>query len=152
VILLVVGGLFGTKFLQINNAMQSRKAPPPATVTTTRVITETWQPSISAIGSVTATEGIVLSNEFAGIVSAIHFKSGQAVNKGDLLIELDTSTNKAELKGLLASQKLANLNTKDRLSCSKQNPHLNQALMRLVPFSIKRLQPSIPNKALSTKR
>jgi len=119
VILVIIGGLFGTKFLQINNAMQSRKAPPPATVTTTRVISETWQPSVPAIGSVTATEGIVLSNEFAGIVSAIHFKSGQAVNKGDLLIELDTSTDKAELKGLLASQKLAQLKYKRQVKLLK---------------------------------
>lgn len=108
-ILLVIGSLFGTKFSQINDAMQSRKAPPPATVTTTRVITETWQPSIAAIGDIKATQGIVLANEFAGIVSAIHFKSGQSVNRGDLLIELETSTDKAELKGLLASQNLAQL-------------------------------------------
>lgn len=108
-ILLIFGGLFGTKFWQIDQAKQSRKAPPPASVLVTPVKQEYWQDTLPAIGSLQPVSGINISNEFAGIVSAIHFKSGQLIKKNDLLIELDTTTDQAELDGLLASRKLAQL-------------------------------------------
>ncbi|MEH6502364.1 MAG: efflux RND transporter periplasmic adaptor subunit [Cycloclasticus sp.] len=109
VILLIFGGLFVTKFLQINKAMSSRKAPPPPLVTTVNVVQEKWQQMLPTIGSLNPLSGISVSNEVAGIVSAIHFQSGQAVSKGNLLVELDTSTDQAQLNGLKAAAKLAQL-------------------------------------------
>lgn len=109
IVLIVIGGLFGAKFWQINSAKESRRPPPPPTVLTTTVASESWQPALSTVGSIHASAGINISNELAGTVTIIHFKSGQAVKKGDLLIELNTSTDNAELKGLVASQTLAQL-------------------------------------------
>jgi len=106
-ILVIFGGLFGAKFWQIDKAMSSRKAPPPPTITATQVSQELWKPSLSAVGSINPVLGVILSNEVAGIVSKLHFSSGQSVNKGDLLLELNTATDKAVLKGLIASEKLA---------------------------------------------
>lgn len=109
VTVLIFGGLFGTKFLQINKAMSSRQAPPPPLVTTVNVAQKKWQQMLPTIGSLNPVSGIFVSNEVAGIVSAIQFQSGQAVSKGDLLIELDTSTDQAQLDGLKAAAKLAQL-------------------------------------------
>ncbi|PCH86052.1 MAG: efflux transporter periplasmic adaptor subunit [Piscirickettsiaceae bacterium] len=106
-IILIFGGLFGTKFIQINNAMSSRKPPPPPVVTTVTVATQQWGNTLSTVGTINPVLGVILSNEIAGIVSALPVESGQHVNKGDVLIELDTSTDQARLNGLVSSEKLA---------------------------------------------
>lgn len=108
-VLIIFGGLFGTKFLQINSAKSSRKPPPPPVVTTTQVIEEKWGRALHAVGTINPVFGVILSNEIAGIVSVLHVESGQDVSKGDVLFELDTSTDKAHLAGLVASQKLAQI-------------------------------------------
>jgi membrane fusion protein (multidrug efflux system) len=109
VIILIFGGLFGWKYLQIREAMQNRKPPPPPVVAVTRVAQEDWQPGLSTVGSLTAIDGIEVSNEVAGKVTAIHLESGHEVKKGELLIELDTSSDEAELEGLLAARRLAQI-------------------------------------------
>ncbi|MEO1888815.1 MAG: efflux RND transporter periplasmic adaptor subunit [Cycloclasticus sp.] len=114
-VLLLFGGLFGTKFLQINDAMSSRKPPAPSTVTTTKVIEERWLNTLSTNGTINPVLGVILSNELAGIVSVLHVESGESVNKGDLIIELDTSSDRARLGGLVASKKLAHIKL-DRLA------------------------------------
>lgn len=106
-VLLLFGGLFGFKFLQINKAQSSRKAPPPPVVTTVDVIEEQWENTLSSVGTINPILGITLSNEIAGIISALHVDSGALVNKGDLILELDTSTDRANLDGLIAAEKLA---------------------------------------------
>jgi membrane fusion protein (multidrug efflux system) len=73
------------------------------------VRTETWQPSLSAVGSLVATQGVFVANETAGQVKDIHFESGQQVQVGDLLLQLDDEVDRAELAGLNAAQKLAEL-------------------------------------------
>jgi len=108
--LLVFGGLFGTKVLQIQTAMASRQMPPPPVVAISEVIEETWRPSLSAVGSLETSAGIQVSNEVAGMVKAFHFKSGDKVNEGQLLVELDTSTDQADLDRLQAAQWLAKVN------------------------------------------
>jgi membrane fusion protein (multidrug efflux system) len=104
--LLLFGGLFGWKFFQINQAIKNIQLPPPAIVAATTVQSSEWQSSLSAVGSLVAVAGIDVSSEVAGKVKAIYFESGQSVQRGQLLLELDSSTDAAELKGLEASQQL----------------------------------------------
>ncbi|MFQ5661453.1 MAG: efflux RND transporter periplasmic adaptor subunit [Gammaproteobacteria bacterium] len=106
---LVFGGVFGLKFRQIQEDKKNMKPPPPAVVAVTRVKQVSWQPYLSTVGSMVAVSGIYVSNEIAGKVSAIRFRSGQTIKQGDMLVELDTSTDLAELNGLLASQRLAQI-------------------------------------------
>lgn len=109
---LIFGGLFGSKFLQIEQAISSRKAPPPPVVTVVKVAHQQWANNLSAVGNINPQLGIDLSNEVAGIVSSIHFESGQTVKEGDLLLELNTDTDQALLNGLLASERLAKIKFK----------------------------------------
>lgn len=104
---LIFGGLFGTKVMQIKTAMASRQMPPPPVVAVSEVRKETWQPSLRAVGSLTASAGIDVSNEVAGMVKAFHFNSGEQVEKDQLLVELDDATDKADLERLQAAQWLA---------------------------------------------
>jgi membrane fusion protein, multidrug efflux system len=110
--LLLFGLLFGWRFVQIKQAAESNKPPPPPTVAFTRVINEKWLPFHYSIGSLVATKGIELSNELPGKVTNINFESGQSVAMGQLLIELDTSTEQAEMKRLEAARELADIQHK----------------------------------------
>lgn len=81
--------------------------PQPPVVAATEVKRESWQPYLTAVGSLVAVAGIDISNELAGKVKAIHFESGQSIKQGQLLVEIDASTELAELKALLAQEELA---------------------------------------------
>ncbi|MGG7055702.1 efflux RND transporter periplasmic adaptor subunit [Nitrosomonas sp. ANs5] len=105
--MLIFGGLFGWKFYQDRRAQDRVQAPTPPVVAVTEVRQEHWQPYLTSVGSLIAVAGVDVSNELPGKVTAIHFESGQPVRKGQLLIELDTSTDEAELKGLQADELLA---------------------------------------------
>jgi len=106
----VFGGIFGWKHHQAQQmaAMQGA-SPPPAVIAAARVERETWRPKLQVVGSLAAVAGIEVSNEVGGKVSAIHFQSGASAEQGELLLELDDSTDQAELKGLLAELTLGKL-------------------------------------------
>jgi membrane fusion protein (multidrug efflux system) len=76
--------------------------PPPESVTSFQAIELEWPRTLSATGSLMPVQGVTLSVEEAGKVSKINFESGKAVQKGDLLVELDASVEEARLKGAQA--------------------------------------------------
>jgi membrane fusion protein (multidrug efflux system) len=109
VVVVLFGGLFGTKFYQIDQKKNMKKTMPAMTIAASTVIEESWQQTIPSIGSLVADSGIYVANEVAGTVSAIHFQSGQQVERGQLLIELDWHTGESELDSLKASSELAKI-------------------------------------------
>ncbi|MGC3988292.1 MAG: efflux RND transporter periplasmic adaptor subunit [Chthoniobacteraceae bacterium] len=72
-------------------------APPPAAVSTVIVQAQTWQPYVSAVGSLEAVNGVTVSTDQSGVVVNIPFESGTPVKKGDLLMELDAKQDVAQL-------------------------------------------------------
>jgi len=80
---------------------------PPATVTTMVAGVQQWQPEIRSVGTLRAKNGVDIVGEVAGIVQALHFKSGEQVKAGDLLIELDADEEQAQLDAALAASELA---------------------------------------------
>jgi membrane fusion protein, multidrug efflux system len=94
-----IGALGFVKFRQVQGAMAQAAAfqPPPEAVTTTIAKQENWPESLRAIGTVTAVQGVTVSADLPGIVSTIHFESGAAVHQGDLLLQLDTKQEQAQL-------------------------------------------------------
>jgi membrane fusion protein (multidrug efflux system) len=103
----LLGALFGWKLHLIRQAALAAAPPPPPLVAVTEVRQETWQPALSAVGSLVAVAGVAVTSEVAGKVGAIHFESGQEVQAGQPLVDLDADTDRAELDGLLAAQRLA---------------------------------------------
>jgi len=76
-------------------------APRPAeTVSAEPAREESWQPRVTAIGTLVAVNGIDITPEVGGVVKEIFFDSGQIVKKGDKLVQLDISTEEADLKNL----------------------------------------------------
>ena len=88
----------------------AKMTPPPAAVTTFVVQGQTWQPVLSAVGSLKAINGVQVSTDLAGIVSEIAFESGKPVKKGDLLLKLDTQQEEAQLRAAEARRDLARVN------------------------------------------
>lgn len=113
--LIVVGGFLAAlgfiKFRQIQEASAQGAGfqPPPEAVTTIVARQETWPATVSAIGSVTAVQGVVVSADLPGIVERISFESGRMVRKGDVLVQLDTSQERAQLAAADAQRELARL-------------------------------------------
>ena len=105
---LVLGGIFGYKFYQFGQMEKQLSQPqPPAKISVTRATTESWQPSIKAVGSVEAINGIEVANELPGVVETVNFESGDTVTKGDVLIRLDSAIDEAALRTRRAEAQLA---------------------------------------------
>ncbi len=100
VMALIIAGLGFLKYrsIQAGMAMGAKFAPPPTPVTTIVVAGQTWQPVLSAVGSLRAMNGVTISTDLAGIVSKINFESGTQVKKGDLILALDTQQEDAQLR------------------------------------------------------
>lgn len=108
----VLGGVFGMKWFGNKMMNQYVDAMPLPTVTITALPARRmqWENRLESIGSIVAVNGTDLSTEVGGIVSEIHFESGQTVAKGALLVSLDASSERAELQRLQAQARLAELN------------------------------------------
>ena len=113
-VLLVIAVLAGIKTLQIRSMIDSGKkfVPPPETVTTAAVKSESWETSLGSFGTLSAVQGVSVSAEAAGKVMKIAFEPGSAVRKGDLLIQQDISTEQAQLPGALSQVALSRANQK----------------------------------------
>lgn len=107
-LLLIIGALAGTKASQFQamGAAASSMKPPPAVVSTDKVRKETWQPTLSAVGTVTPVRGVTLHSEAVGMVKHIYFESGANVKAGDVLVQLDTLTEQAALRSAQAQAEL----------------------------------------------
>ena len=104
VLVLILGGGFA---LHIKNLIASLPKPTPQTVTATKVGSQDWQPALAAVGSVVPVRGVDVTTEIAGLVREIHFKSGQDVKKGDILVELNADSDKAQFDALSAAADLS---------------------------------------------
>jgi membrane fusion protein (multidrug efflux system) len=104
------GGIFGWKYFSGQKmAAMMAKPPPPATIASAEVKLETWQPYLHAVGSVEATQGVSVTTEVPGQVRKILAESGQHVEVGDVILQLDDSVDQAELEGLIAQHTLGKL-------------------------------------------
>jgi membrane fusion protein (multidrug efflux system) len=123
VVLVIVGALAGVKTLQIRKLMADGKsfASPPESVSSAEAREEKWQGTITAIGSVTAVQGVTVTPELAGIIREIAFESGAVVAKDALLVRLDTSTEEAQLHALEAQEELARLTLARERTLRSQN-------------------------------
>jgi len=108
----IFGGIFGFKAFtgyMMQKSMASQ-GPPPQAVSAIRASLQDWQPRLEAVGSLKALRGADLAPEVSGIVSKIHFQSGETVKTGALLLEMDARSDTAKLQSLKATLELAKKN------------------------------------------
>jgi membrane fusion protein, multidrug efflux system len=108
----LLGGLGFVKFRQVETAIaQGASFKIPATAVTTVVAKrETWPSTLTVIGTAAAIQGVTVSADLPGTIDKIHFESGQWVHEGDILVELDTRQEKAQLANTEAQRDLARIN------------------------------------------
>ena len=103
-IFILIGGI---KAMQISKMMSTPFVVPPTTVSSATVKEEDWPPVLTAIGSVSAVQGAVVSTELSGVVAEIRFTNGGIANKGDVLVRLDASSEESQLHTAEADLELA---------------------------------------------
>lgn len=108
VLVIVLGGIFGYKFYQIDQMKKQMSQPkPPAAVEAVTVKDGTWQQSLKSVGSVTPVNGVRISNEVPGVIKEINFESGDRVKEGTTLLKMDTDIDEAAVRTRRAETKLA---------------------------------------------
>jgi len=112
VVVLIVAGLGFVKFKQVQGQIKAFAAfqPPPDAVTTVVAKKVNWESSTTIIGTLEAVQGVTVAADLPGTIAKINFVSGQAVHEGDVLAELDTRQERAQLASLEAQRDLARVN------------------------------------------
>jgi membrane fusion protein (multidrug efflux system) len=108
-LLILVGLPIGIKMRQFSVMGAAVMVMPPSTVTATSVQDETWPNSIATTGSIAAVQGVTMGAEVPGKIVKITFESGALVNAGDLLVQLDTSIEEAQLRAAEAAAQFAKI-------------------------------------------
>ena len=111
-IILVIALIVGLKTLQISEAIAKGKAfkMPPDAVTSLVVSEETALPTLDAVGSLSSPQGVMLGADLPGMVTAILFESGSHATNGQILVQLDTRQEEAQLRTAMAKLDLARQN------------------------------------------
>jgi membrane fusion protein (multidrug efflux system) len=119
--LVIAGTLFLIKTSQFKamGAYGAAMVMPPTTVTAAPARPDFWGDSLSAPGSLEAVQGVTVAAETPGKVVKIAFEAGATVQAGDLLLQLDTTTEEAQLHAAEATAALARANL-DRASELRQ--------------------------------
>ncbi|HEY8899503.1 MAG TPA: efflux RND transporter periplasmic adaptor subunit [Chthoniobacterales bacterium] len=115
----VIGGLVLFKVAQFAKFANMKWTMPPTAVTSMKLVEEAWQPTLPAVGTVQAVQGVIVSTDLPGIVEKITFESGQQVKAGDPLVKLDTKQEEAQLNSAQA-----------RLALAKSNLERQQGLLQ----------------------
>jgi len=84
-------------------------APKPTSVSVEAARIEAWPPVLTEIGTLRAFQGVTIAPQVAGVVTGIHFDSGENVKEGALLVGIDDSVEQADLANGVALLKNANL-------------------------------------------
>ncbi|MGA9476899.1 MAG: efflux RND transporter periplasmic adaptor subunit [Desulfobacterales bacterium] len=122
-LMVVVGILGGIKGLQIERMIARGKqfSPPPEPVTTAVAREEAWETLLTAVGSLEAVQGVIVTAELSGKVERIGFEPGTKVKTGELLVQQGISAENAQLRAAEASLTLAkiDLDRKSKLLAQK---------------------------------
>jgi membrane fusion protein (multidrug efflux system) len=108
---ILFGGIFG--YQAFGRAMMKKYMfsgePPPSVVSAVKAEALEWQPRIRAVGGVRAARGVDVSSEVSGLVASVHFRSGDQVAAGKLLLRLNTDADRAQLQALEAAAELSRI-------------------------------------------
>ena len=109
---ILIGGLGLLKLRQFQAMADEFAAMQPAPEAVTTIVTgrEEWPATLDAIGTVAPVQGVTVSADLPGVVDRIAFDSGRTVDKGDVLVQLDTRQEQAQLAGAESQVELARVN------------------------------------------
>ena len=108
--LLIAGPLILVKKSQFKAMASAPMFMPPTTVTAAPAAAQKWDNVLNATGSLVPVQGVTVAAEMPGKVVKISFEAGASVKAGDVLLQLDTSTEEAQLRAAEATAALAKAN------------------------------------------
>ena len=116
-LVIVVGLLATVKSAQIMALIKMGEtfSEPPLSISSFKVKSDQWENTLSAIGSLEAAKGLLITADLSGRIAKIHFSAGADVSAGDLLVQQDISAERAQLRSAQAAASLAKSNL-DRIS------------------------------------
>lgn len=150
--ILVVLLLGAVKAKQISDMSSVSHVPPPSAVTTAEAQTANWHSYINSIGTLAPVQGVTLAADAEGTITKIVADSGTAVKEGDLLLELDTSVEVAQLAAAQARAELSRINFErakdlwDRNATSKSEFDLADATLKQSVAEVTALEAQIAKK------
>ncbi|MFT5445694.1 MAG: membrane fusion protein (multidrug efflux system) [Gammaproteobacteria bacterium] len=111
-LVVVVGALVSTKLDQfkIMGEVGSKMVPPPEVVTAAQTEPGEWERTLLSTGTLTPVQGVTVAAETPGKITRISFSSGISVKAGDVLVQLETTTEEAQLRAAKAAAELARAN------------------------------------------
>ena len=111
---LVAGVLGGLKFMQVRQAIDFADSFPERSEAVTALIVQPgeWQRTYRTIGELRATQNLELRTEVDGKISLIGFVGGDRIKQGQLLLQLDSIEEQAQLRAMRAQLDLAELELK----------------------------------------
>lgn len=112
IVLIAFGGVVGMQqFIAGKKAEAAANMPETVSqITAMTVKGQEWTPVITAVGSIRPNQGAMISAQAAGTVTKVLVKSGDKVKKGQLLVEIDSSAERASLKATEAQLPAAQAN------------------------------------------
>ncbi len=121
-VVLLVAAIGAVVVRNIMKQIAQGKVPQPAVVVTAmKAVPQSWQPQLNAVGSLRAVRGVDVTTEIAGLVREIHFKSGDEVKAGALLVQLNADADIAQLAALKAAADLAQVTlARDRVQLAAE--------------------------------
>ncbi|MGL4458413.1 MAG: efflux RND transporter periplasmic adaptor subunit, partial [Plesiomonas shigelloides] len=99
-VIVLLGSVIGFNIFKqhmIANALANRPEP-DYPVTAVDVKATDWTPTIEAIGFIDPNQGVNVSTQTAGLIKQINFQSGDKVQAGQVLVQLDDSVEVANLQ------------------------------------------------------
>ena len=97
----IICSLFSILLITLPLACSQKTTPPskpPVSVTAGTVVQKTVPVQIRVIGNVEAYSTVSVRSQIGGILTRVHFREGQDVNKGDLLFTIDPRPYEAALR------------------------------------------------------
>lgn len=119
-IVAVAGGIYFSIIVTMISAGENTPAP-SETVSTFTAELQQWPNSYTAMGTVEASEGIVIAAEVAGKVKEVRFKSGEQVKKGTVILVQESGNEQAQLSAAEARLRLAESNHERLLELRNRN-------------------------------
>ncbi len=106
---LLFGAIFGFQFFkaQMIKKFMAANTAPPVTVTTAKAELQPWQLQLNSVGSLRAVRGVDVTTEIAGLVRSMQFASGETVDAGQLLVQLNVDADIAQWHSLQAAAELS---------------------------------------------
>lgn len=118
VVLVALKGAQIGKLIAFGKQMEAA-GPPPEAVSTALADDQAWEDLLTSIGSVATAKGVALSTDVAGVVTRVTFESGATVKQGEIIAELESGVERAQLASALARKSLAETTLKRTLGLAK---------------------------------